>query len=91
VPGDHWSAIIRQASQPSSYACGNPATVERKPASPGSSVSTEPPPQDPTLFSGAQESADSAAQLNVRKSYWIPAGEILGFDFLLNYGGHQSQ
>ena len=49
-----------------------------------SSMSSAAFPQDAALPSIGDSKTDFLADIEARKSYWIPAGEIVGFDGLLN-------
>ena len=72
-----------------SVACALAATATgaalAEPAAPvDSSMSSLALQQDAALPSIGDSKSDFLADIEARKSYWIPAGEIVGFDFLLN-------
>lgn len=72
-----------------SVACALAATATgaalAEPAAPvDSSMSSVALQQDAALPSIGDSKSDFLADIEARKSYWIPAGEIVGFDFLLN-------
>jgi hypothetical protein len=60
------------------------AAGAEQPSAPDSGSSSGELPRDAAPSPAADARPDFTANIEARKSYWIPAGEIFGFDFLLN-------